>query len=150
MELPKFEVVGHWAHGDRSERHRTRQAGKVKVIGVIDDHTRLAYCEIHAAENADNVSATLRRASVWFREQGCGPVQAVMSDNAKCYATSHDFRDALAELGARLILIPPRTPRWAREDRAVLPHAGHRVGPQPHLGELPPARPRPVIVHPVL
>ena len=35
-----------------------------------------------------------------------------MSDNAKCYATSHDFRDALAELGARHILIPPRTPRW--------------------------------------
>ena len=35
-----------------------------------------------------------------------------MSDNAKCYATSLEFRDALAELGARHILIPPRTPRW--------------------------------------
>jgi transposase InsO family protein len=81
-------------------------------IGVIDDHTRLAHCELHAAENAHSVSATLRRASVWFGEQGCGPVQAVMSDDAKCYATSHDFRDALAELGARHILIPPRTPRW--------------------------------------
>jgi transposase InsO family protein len=112
MELPKFEVPGHWAHGDRSERHRTRKAGKVKVIGVVDDHTRLAYCEIHGAENAITVSATLRRAAVWFREQGCGPVQAVMSDNAKCYATSHEFRGALASLGARHILIPPRTPRW--------------------------------------
>jgi len=112
MELPKFEVPGHWAHGDRSERHRTRKAGKVKVIGVVDDHTRLAYCEIHAAENAITVSATLQRAAVWFREQGCGPVQAVMSDNAKCYATSHEFRNALASLGARHILIPPRTPRW--------------------------------------
>ena len=29
------------------------------MIGVIDDHTRLAYCEIHAAENAQTVSATL-------------------------------------------------------------------------------------------
>jgi len=112
MELPKFEVPGHWAHGDRSERHRTRKAGKVKVIGVVDDHTRLAYCEIHAAENAITVSATLRRAAVWFHEQGCGPVQAVMSDNAKCYATSHEFRSTLASLGARHILIPPRTPRW--------------------------------------
>lgn len=112
MELPKFEVPGHWAHGDRSERHRTRKAGKVKVIGVVDDHTRLAYCEIHAAENATNVSATLKRAAAWFVEQGCGPVQAVMSDNAKCYATSHEFRDTLAKLGARHILIPPRTPRW--------------------------------------
>src|SRR3954471_592290 len=72
--LPKFEVPGHWAHGDRSERHRTRKAGKVKIIGVIDDHTRLAYCEIHAAEHAITVSGTLRRAARWFIEQGCDPV----------------------------------------------------------------------------
>lgn len=112
FELPKFKVPGHWAHGDRSEQHKTRKAGKIKVIGVIDDHTRLAYCEIHAAENAATVSQTLRRAAAWFTEQGCGPVQAVMSDNAKCYATSFAFRAALADLNARHILIPPRTPRW--------------------------------------
>ena len=35
-----------------------------------------------------------------------------MSDNAKCYATSHAFRAALTELDARHILIPPYTPRW--------------------------------------
>ena len=112
FELPKFEVPGHWAHGDRAERHRTRRAGKVKVIGVIDDHTRLAYCELHGAENQVTVSQTLRRAAAWMADQGCGPVQAVMSDNARCYSTSHQFRDTLAELGARHILIPPRTPRW--------------------------------------
>jgi transposase InsO family protein len=112
FELAKFQRPGHWAHGDRSEQHRTRHAGKVKVIGVIDDHTRLVYCELHAAENAATVSATLRRAAAWMREQGCGPVQAVMSDNAKCYATSRLFADALHDLGARHILIPPRTPRW--------------------------------------
>jgi transposase InsO family protein len=112
FELPKFDRPGHWAHGDRSESHRTRQAGTVKVIGVIDDHTRLAYCELHGAENAHTVSATLRRASAWMTEQGCGPVQALMSDNALCYARSSEFRDTLAELGARHILIPPRTPRW--------------------------------------
>src|SRR3954447_7560297 len=112
FELPKFEVPGHWAHGDRAERHRTRRAGKVKVIGVIDDHTRLAYCELHGAENAITVSATLRRAARWFREQGCGPVREVMGDNARCSPTSPHFRDTLADLGARHILIPPRTPRW--------------------------------------
>jgi transposase InsO family protein len=47
-----------------------------------------------------------------MREQGCGPAEAVMSDNAKCYASSVLFRDTLTELGARHILIPPRTPRW--------------------------------------
>jgi transposase InsO family protein len=35
-----------------------------------------------------------------------------MSDNAKCYSQSHSFAQALAELGARHILIPPYTPRW--------------------------------------
>lgn len=112
FELPKFDRPGHWAHGDRAEQHRTRNAGKVKVIGVIDDHTRLVYCELHSAENKHTVSATLKRAAAWMLEQGCGPVEAVMSDNAKCYSSSHEFRDALAELGARHILIPPRTPRW--------------------------------------
>jgi transposase InsO family protein len=112
FELPKFDRPGHWAHGDRSEAHRTRRAGKIKVIGVIDDHTRLAYCEIHADENARTVTATLRRAAHWFGEQGCGPVQAVMSDNALCYSRSHAFRNLLIDLNARHILIPPRTPRW--------------------------------------
>ena len=79
---------------------------------MIDDHTRLAYCEIHAAETAVTVSATLTRATQWFTEPGCGPVQAVMSDNAKCYAESHLFAATLRGLGARHILIPPRTPRW--------------------------------------
>src|SRR3954452_16503974 len=72
FELAKFERPGHWAHGDRAERHRTRQAGKVKVIEVIDDHTRLAYCELHSRERADTVAATLGRAAQWFAEQGCG------------------------------------------------------------------------------
>ena len=35
-----------------------------------------------------------------------------MSDNAKCYAESHTFAHAVAELGARHILTPPFTPRW--------------------------------------
>jgi hypothetical protein len=43
-----------------------------------------------------------------------------MSDNAKYYSTSFAFREALAELGARHVLIPPYTPRW----RAPLRHPG--------------------------
>jgi transposase InsO family protein len=112
MQLPKFDRPGHWAHGDRAERHRTRQAGEIHVIAVVDDRTRLAYAEIHAAENKHTVSATLWRAVSWMREQGCGPPQAVMTDNALCYVRSEPFRRTLAELGARHIPIPPRTPRW--------------------------------------
>jgi len=110
FQVAKFEAPGHWATGRRKER--SRRVGKTVVIGVIDDHTRLAYCELHCAENALNVSATLRRSARWFSEQGCGPVQAVMSDNAKCYATSIAFKETLARLGARHIQIPPYAPRW--------------------------------------
>jgi transposase InsO family protein len=106
----KVDRPGHWATGDRSQRNRA--VGQTVVIGVEDDHSRLAYCELHSAENAATVSATLTRAALWFTEQGCGPVQAVMSDNAKCYSRSHQFRDTLAELDARHILIPPYRPRW--------------------------------------
>jgi transposase InsO family protein len=112
FEVAKFDAPGHWATGDRSQANRSRRVGRTVVIGVIDDHTRLAYCELHGAENAVAVSATLRRAAAWMAEHGCGPVQAVMSDNAKCYSTSFAFRDTLAQLGARHILIPPYTPRW--------------------------------------
>jgi transposase InsO family protein len=111
LRLPKFDRPGHWASGQRAEEQRTRQAGKTMVIGVLDDHSRLTYCELHSEENAITVTATLRRAAVWFREQGCGAVEAVMSDNHKAY-TSTAFTGLLAELGAKQILIPAYTPRW--------------------------------------
>ena len=164
MQLPKFERPGHFAHGDRSERHRTRNAGQVHVIAVLDDRTRLAYAEIHSAENKHSVSATLRRAVDWMRAQGCGPPQAVMSDNALCYVRSEPFRRTLAELEARHITIPPRTPRWngkverfnqtldtewaharvwpdsARRDRALSSFLRYYTRRRPHtsLGDRPP------------
>jgi len=110
-KAPKFDAPGHRVI-DKSYVGRTRGLGHTVVIAVQDDHSRLVYAELHSAENAGNVSITLKRAAVWMREQGCGPVEAVMSDNAKCYSRSHAFRDTLAELGARHILIPPYTPRW--------------------------------------
>jgi transposase InsO family protein len=109
MSVARFAFEGHRIHGDRARRNRG--LGSHVVIGVVDDHTRLAYCELHAAETGEAVTKTLERAAVWMREQGCKPAQAVMSDNAKAY-TSHRFQHALDELGARHILTPPYTPRW--------------------------------------
>jgi len=108
---PKFPSPGHRWHGDRSKVDRPGGLGKTVVIAVQDDHTRLVYAELHNAENAANVSITLRRGASWMRAQGLGPVEAVMSDNAKCY-TGHSFAATLAELDARHIRIPPYTPRW--------------------------------------
>jgi transposase InsO family protein len=108
---PKFLTPGHRVTGDRDKNNRARGLGKTVVIAVQDDHTRLVYAELHSAENAASVAITLKRGAAWMREQGCGPLEAVMSDNAKCY-TGHLFAGTLDELGAKHIRIPPYTPRW--------------------------------------
>src|SRR5207342_2216889 len=64
------------------------------------------------SRSAARTSARTSTNSRGTTEQGCGSTQAVMSDNALCYARSTEFRATLTELGARQILIPPRTPRW--------------------------------------
>ena len=112
MQLPKFERPGHWATGgQRSEQIRNRGAGSIYVVSVVDDHSRLAYCELHSAEDRWSTTATLRRAADWMAQQGCGPIEAVMSDNHKAYG-SHPFQALLSQLGARHITTPPYTPRW--------------------------------------
>jgi hypothetical protein len=49
MQLPRFDAPGHWATDDRG--HRWRGAGTVYVVSVVDDRSRLAYCELHPVEN---------------------------------------------------------------------------------------------------
>ncbi|MDQ4096611.1 MAG: DDE-type integrase/transposase/recombinase [Actinomycetota bacterium] len=110
-KAPKFLEPGHRVTGGRRDNGRRTGLGHTVVVAVQDDHTRMVYAELHNSENAANVSVTLRRAAAWFRDQGHGPLEAVMSDNAECY-TGHLFGQTLAELGARHIRIPPYTPRW--------------------------------------
>jgi transposase InsO family protein len=110
--LPQFDRPGHWAHGDRSGRDWRRGSGVNYAHCVVDDHTRLAYVELHSADSAAAAAKTLERAVVWFREQGCAPVEAVMTDNALIYTRSRAFRDQLARTGARHIRTPKFTPRW--------------------------------------
>ena len=114
-QLPLFSEPGHWVDGDRSLRQRRRPKGSRRIDyahRIVDDRTRLAYVEIHRFDRGDIAAAVLNRALAWFGEQGCGPVEAVMTDNAFAYRHSDAFRVVLAAHHARHILIPPRTPRW--------------------------------------
>jgi len=110
--LERFDTPGHWATGTRSEKLRNRGAGHVYVHCVVDDHTRLAYAECHTADSAANAAITLERAIAWFAQQGCGPVQAVMTDNAIIYRRSRIFAAVLTAHGVHHIRTPPYTPRW--------------------------------------
>ena len=70
---------------------------------VIDDHSRVAYAEIHDDETAATAVGVLRRAVAWFAARGV-TVERVLSDNGSAYR-SHAWRDTCAELGIR----PKRT-----------------------------------------
>jgi hypothetical protein len=71
VELPKFEQpdIGQMATPQSATAPAAN--GKIKVIGVIDDHTRPAYTKIHSGETAQAVSATLRLCRCASRAPTC-------------------------------------------------------------------------------
>ena len=77
--------------------HRNPQMGIAYVHTVLDDHSRVAYAEIHDDETAATAVAVLRNATDWFTARGV-TVQRVLSDNGSAYK-SHLWRDTCAELG---------------------------------------------------
>ncbi|WP_143250034.1 IS481 family transposase, partial [Amycolatopsis sacchari] len=79
------------------------RTGTAFVHTVIDDHSRVAYAEIHTDETAATATAVLRRAVAWFADLGV-TVERVLSDNGSAYR-SHAWRDTCTELG----IVPKRT-----------------------------------------
>jgi transposase InsO family protein len=77
--------------------YRNPNIGTAFVHTVIDDHSRVAYAEIHNDETAATATAVLRNAVKWFADRGV-PVQRVLSDNGGAYR-SYLWRDTCAELG---------------------------------------------------
>ena len=103
----RIEGVGHAIHGDR--RRRSRGVGWEVVFVCVDDFTRLAYAEVHPAENAACATRFLRRALCWFESLGVHG-QRVMTDNAKCYR-SKDFTEFCDQKQLRQLFTRPYTPR---------------------------------------
>jgi transposase InsO family protein len=79
------------------------QLGTAFVHTVIDDHSRVAYAEIHNDETAATGIAVLQHAVSWFAARGIR-IERVLSDNGSAYR-SHAWRAACAELG----ITPKRT-----------------------------------------
>ncbi|CAM3034420.1 Integrase catalytic domain-containing protein [Dermacoccus abyssi] len=70
---------------------------------VIDDHSRVAYTEVHDDETAVTAVAVLRRAVQWFAGHGV-TIERVLSDNGGAYR-SHLWRDTCDALS----ITPKRT-----------------------------------------
>jgi transposase InsO family protein len=104
---------GGWRYLGRQQGNRNRQAtrdrtgnknvynqpkvGTAFVHTVVDDHSRVAYAEIHDDETKETAVAVLRNAVAWFADRGV-VVHRVLSDNGSCYR-SFLWRDTCLELG---------------------------------------------------
>ncbi|MCR9094784.1 MAG: IS481 family transposase [bacterium] len=103
----KIQGVGHAIHGNR--KRKNRGIGYEVVFVCVDDHTRLAYAEIHPSENARYATLFFQRAIRWFQSLGIEP-RRVLSDNAKCYS-SNAFTALCQSVGIRQSFTRPYTPR---------------------------------------
>jgi transposase InsO family protein len=111
-KLARFSVPGHRITGDRRTKDLHRGIGYDHLHCVVDDHSRIAYVELHPREDAETNAATLARALRFFAELGLDPPEAVMTDNALIYRRSRRFAAVLADAGIRHIRTPAYTPRW--------------------------------------
>jgi transposase InsO family protein len=76
----------------------------------VDDHTRLAYAEIHPDEKGTTAAEFLIRAAAYFASHGITRIERVISDNAFAYRHSAAFQAAIGNLGARQKFIKPHCP----------------------------------------
>jgi transposase InsO family protein len=93
---------------DRAARRGARPGrGYSFLHHAVDDHSRLAYSEIHDDERRETAAGFWVRARAFFADAGI-EVKAVMTDNGACYR-SHAFAAALED--ARHIFTRPYRPQ---------------------------------------
>ena len=164
----RFLLPGHRVTGDRSHRTRNWMRAETRVgydfaHAIVDDHSRLAYVELHDDEKAATVTGFVERALAYFAEHGI-VAKRLMTDNAFTYVNNRTLRDLLASGRIRHLTTQPYRPRtngkverfhqtmareWAyglayrthRHRNAALPHwldnYNHRR-PHSSLGDRPP------------
>ncbi|BBY88956.1 hypothetical protein MTOK_47380 [Mycolicibacterium tokaiense] len=109
-KLGRIPDGGGWrAHG-RSEDVRGRGIGYDYVHSMIDDHSRLAYSEIHADEKGATCAGFISRAAQYFQSQGIPHIERVITDNHLSYRRSAAVAAAIDALNARHLFIKPHCP----------------------------------------
>ncbi len=164
----RFLRPGHRVTGDRSQRERgwsrpETRVGYDFVHAIVDDHSRLAYVELHNDEKAETVTGFVERALAFYAAHGI-VAKRLMTDNGFSYVKSRALRELLARRGIRHLTTKPYRPRtngkverfhqtmareWAyglvyrshRQRAQALPHwLDHYNRRRPHssLGDRPP------------
>jgi transposase InsO family protein len=115
-KIGRLRDGGGWrVHGRGSSQNlAARDAPRVGyeyVHAAIDDHSRLAYAEIHPDEKSSTCAAFLRRAATHFAGLGISRIERVMTDNALAYRRGRAWHQALTDLGAQPRFTRPYRPQ---------------------------------------
>jgi transposase len=110
--LARFTRPGHRITGirDRTAAERRSEVGWEYCHSIIDDHTRLAYTEIHPDQKAPTVTAFVARALAFYAKLGITP-KRLQTDNALAYTRNNSMRELLLEHRIQHRRIPPWTPK---------------------------------------
>lgn len=106
--LGRFHQVGKRVLRDGIQR--SPRAGWHHLHVAIDDHSRIAYCEVLAGQGAEASCAFLERAVAWFADAHGIRIERVLTDNGHAYR-SHAWRDLCARIGIERRRTRPYTPR---------------------------------------
>ena len=111
----RFARPGHRVTGDRSQRSRNWMRPETRVgydyaHAIVDDHSRLAYVELHNDEKAATVTAFVERALAYFQRQGVD-AKRLLTDNGFSYVKNRSLRELLARHGIRHLTTQPYRPR---------------------------------------
>ena len=111
----RFERPGHAVTGDRSPRwhklmHSQRLVGYDFAHAIVDDHSRLAYVELHRDERAATVTGFVERALAFFAAHEIS-AKRLMTDNAFSYVKNRSLRELLAAHDIRHLTTKPYRPR---------------------------------------
>jgi transposase InsO family protein len=111
----RFLRPGHRVTGDRSQRARHWMRPETRVgydyaHAIVDDHSRLAYVELHDNERAATVTGFLDRALRFYAEHGI-EARRLMTDNAFSYVKNRSLRELLAARGIKHLTTEPYRPR---------------------------------------
>jgi transposase InsO family protein len=110
---PRFRRPGHAVTRDRSKTgwDNRHPMGWDYFHAIVDDHSRLAYGELLADENAATVTGFFERALADFVERGIN-IRRVMADGAWSNTHNRSLRELFTEHAIHHIVTPPYTPRW--------------------------------------
>jgi transposase InsO family protein len=108
----RFSRPGHAVTGDRFKTgaDRRERVGYEFAHSIVDDHSRLAYAELHPDERAATVVGFTVRALEFFAARGIRP-KRLMTDNAFAYTKSGELAKLLAANGIRHLTIEPHRPQ---------------------------------------